>query len=108
MRAATLAAVNSLPARGRLPRGHVVLIPKSEPLRLASASRKPGKAQPARQAARVSTSVAKSYRVRGGDTVYRIALKHGTTVARLLALNSLVAPAIIRPGDTLRVPPKAR
>jgi LysM repeat protein len=30
-----------------------------------------------------------SYRVRSGDTLYRIALKHGVTVAEILAINSL-------------------
>jgi LysM repeat protein len=45
-----------------------------------------------------------SYRVRRGDTLYRIALRHGTTVARILAINSLPAPTSIKPGDRLKIP----
>ena len=68
---------------------------KSSPTRVASASPAPAKAAPAR----------KSYRVRTGDTLYQIALKHGTTVAEILAINSLGGGAI-RPGDQLAIPPK--
>ena len=45
-----------------------------------------------------------AYLVRGGDTLYRIALKHGTTVALLMAANSLVSPQAIHPGDRLTIP----
>jgi LysM repeat protein len=44
------------------------------------------------------------YKVRTGDTLYRIALKHGTTVASLLAVNSLPSRTMIRPGDRLKIP----
>ena len=46
----------------------------------------------------------KSYRVRGGDTLYRIALRHGLTVAKILAVNSLPATVTIKPGDRLTIP----
>ena len=108
----TLAAANSLPQKSRLSRGHVVLIPKPEPVRVASNSRSSRKARTQaavrRQAPAPPQTASKTYRVRGGDTLYRIAVKNGTTVARLLAFNSLVAPAVIRPGDNLKIPAKAR
>jgi membrane-bound lytic murein transglycosylase D len=109
---ASLAAANSLRMDVRLPRGRVVLIPRPEPVvRVASHTRKADKAPVTRAVKRAKTAPApapekqaRNYRVRGGDTLYRIALKHGTTVAQLLAFNSLAAPSVIKPGDTLRIP----
>lgn len=108
--AASVAAANSLNLNGRLSRGRLVLIPRSEPvLRVASRARKQEKirstpAVKAVRTARVQVKQARSYKVRGGDTLYRIALRHGTTVANLLAFNSLPGPAAIKPGDKLRIP----
>ncbi|RMG15807.1 MAG: LysM peptidoglycan-binding domain-containing protein [Planctomycetota bacterium] len=51
--------------------------------------------------------LARDYVVRRGDTLSRIAARHGTTVAELKALNGL-APGrrgdLIRPGQVLRLP----
>jgi membrane-bound lytic murein transglycosylase D len=107
---ASLASANSLPQKGKLPRGRTVLIPRPEAVRVASNFRKSSKAHTVKQgkAIRAPVAVAKSYKVRGGDTLYRIALKHGTTVAQLLAFNSLPGPALIKPGDKLKIPAKAR
>ncbi len=107
---ASLASANSLRERARVSRGKVVLIPRPEPpVRVASGSRKSGTARAAKQARSAAPpAVARAYKVRGGDTLYRIALKHGTTVAQLLAFNGLIGPALIRPGDTLKIPAKVR
>jgi membrane-bound lytic murein transglycosylase D len=107
---ASLASANSLPQRARLSHGTVVLIPRPEPpVRIASKSKKSGTAQAAKQARPAAAPVeARNYKVQGGDTLYRIALKHGTTVAQLLAFNSLPGPALIKPGDTLKIPARAR
>jgi membrane-bound lytic murein transglycosylase D len=103
----SLASANSLQQRAKVSRGRVVLIPRQEPpIRLASNSRKSSKAKPPRPAP--APLEARNYKVRGGDTLYRIALRHGTTVAQLLAFNSLPGPALIRPGDTLKIPARAR
>jgi membrane-bound lytic murein transglycosylase D len=110
---AALAVANSLPQNASLKKGKTILIPRAEPVRIAADSKKkpvrggavavrPPKASPPPAAV-----AAKNYKVRDGDTLYRIALKHGTTVAQLLAFNSLAAPTI-RPGDTLKIPAKAR
>lgn len=110
--AASLATTNSLRPGVKLARGRVVLIPKPEPsVRVASHSRKKDRAH-VQQAVKqtkpapghAQTKQARNYKVRGGDTLYRIALKHGTTVAQLLAFNGLAAPSLIKPGDTLRIP----
>jgi membrane-bound lytic murein transglycosylase D len=109
---ASLAAANALFPRSKISRGQEIMVPeksvavakgssvkaskkKSSPTRVAHASPPPAKAAPA----------SKSYRVRTGDTLYRIALNHGTTVAEILAINSLGGGAI-RPGDQLAIPPK--
>jgi len=48
--------------------------------------------------------VAAGYKVVAGDTVSRIAAKHGTTVAAVVAANGLDARAFIRIGQTLSIP----
>ena len=108
--ATNLASANSLRSNGRLSRGQVVLIPRPEPVvKVASHTRKKGKMHATPAVKRIRTAPApvkqaRNYKVRGGDTLYRIALRHGTTVANLLAFNSLAGPSVIKPGDTLKIP----
>jgi len=71
---------------------------KTPPTKIAQA------AAPA-PASKEAESSHKSYKVRTGDTLYRIAVRHGVTVAEILAVNSLGGVSI-RPGDTLRIPAK--
>lgn len=47
----------------------------------------------------------KTYRVRQGDTLWRIATQHGVTVEQLRAWNGLGKESTIRPGQTLVVNP---
>jgi LysM repeat protein len=42
--------------------------------------------------------------VRAGDTLAKVAKRHGTTSATLIQLNKLKNPSLIRPGDKLRLP----
>jgi membrane-bound lytic murein transglycosylase D len=107
---AVLAELNSVAPKARLPRGRVILVPRPEKVQIAS-GKKPKKktakvVATADRTNRSDPSEKKTYRVRGGDTLYRIALKHGTTVALLMTANSLGSPASIRPGDRLTIPPK--
>lgn len=44
-----------------------------------------------------------AYTVQRGDTLYRIAINHGTTVSRLKSTNGLVSD-IIQPGQQLTLP----
>jgi membrane-bound lytic murein transglycosylase D len=105
---ASLAAANSLFPRSRISRGQEIIIPEKA---ASAGSRRasPKKAAPPRVARTAAPPVQAApghtnYRVRTGDTLYRIAIRHGTTVAEILALNSL-GGAAIRPGDRLRIPP---
>ncbi len=44
--------------------------------------------------------------MKSGDTLYQIALRHGTTVAEILAVNGLGGSGLIKPGDRLKIPAK--
>lgn len=44
--------------------------------------------------------------VRSGDTLSKVAKRHGTTTATLIKLNKLTNPSLIRPGQKLRLPDK--
>lgn len=106
---ASLAAANSLFPRSKVSRGQEIMIPEKT---ASAGSRRPSKKKPSpTQIARATPPPAKAasghknYRVRTGDTLYQIAIRHGTTVAEILAINSL-GGAVIRPGDKLRIPKK--
>lgn len=51
-----------------------------------------------------SEEPAVSYTVNAGDTVVSIAAQFGSTIEKILSINRLDGNALIRPGDTLRVP----
>ncbi len=51
----------------------------------------------------VAASQAQYYKVRSGDTLSRIASRHGTTVSRLCQLNGIKSTKILRVGERLRV-----
>lgn len=50
-----------------------------------------------------SSSSSGWYRVRKGDTLEKIARRHGTTVRRLCQLNGISKDKVLHPGDRLRV-----
>jgi membrane-bound lytic murein transglycosylase D len=104
----SLATANSLSPRTRLSRGQEILIPEKVAASTARRGTKNVTAAPRIVSAASVRSAAppKSYRVKNGDTLYRIALRHGTTVAEILAVNSLGGAPSIKPGDKLRLPAK--
>ncbi|UFU01630.1 LysM peptidoglycan-binding domain-containing protein [Ruania suaedae] len=51
-----------------------------------------------------SSSSAKTHRVVAGDTVSALAARHGTTVRAIISANGLNSNALIRIGQTLRIP----
>ena len=53
---------------------------------------------------RLGVAPGSRYVVRPGDTLYRIALDHGTTWRELAELNGIPEPFLIHPGRELRIP----
>ena len=49
----------------------------------------------------------RTYKVKRGDTLIRIASRYGTTVKALIDLNDIDDPARIPIGAVLRIPPEA-
>ncbi len=107
-----IAAANSLSRHSRVPRGKVLAIPgRYREVRFASLQKgKRGRSVKAVMASRTQSrpaarrASAKHYEVRTGDTLYRIAVRHGTTVAQILAVNAFPSWTRIRPGDRIRIP----
>ena len=52
----------------------------------------------------VSTTTGKTYVVKSGDTLSKIAKKYGTTVNKLVSLNGIKNPRIIRVGQVIKLP----
>lgn len=73
------------------------------PAKSASAS-KAAASKPAPKAA--ATPKATRYKVRNGDTLEKIARKHGTTVAAIQSANGLGKSTNIRAGQSLKIPAK--
>jgi len=106
---AALASANKLSHRAKISRGRTLVIPGRYwgQTRYASV----GKGKKTRSAtalvaskSRKKAPLRRAYEVRHGDTLYRIAVRHGTTVAKILAINSLPSRSTIRPGDRLKIP----
>jgi LysM repeat protein len=51
-----------------------------------------------------STANTSSYVVQSGDTLFRIAQRHGTDVQTLMVLNSITTPSLIHVGQQISVP----
>jgi membrane-bound lytic murein transglycosylase D len=100
-----IASANSLSPRAKVSRGQEILIPQKAVPAAASKSSKPKKEAPKVEQA---SGGAKSYRVKNGDTLYRIALRHGVTVAEILAINGLGGAPSLKAGDKIAIPAKGR
>ena len=83
---------------------------KSTPAKTVETPKATTKAGTAKSKAAAKTSAAKkpvSYKVRNGDTLEKIARRHGTTVAKLQSANGLGKSTNIRAGQTLKIPQKS-
>jgi LysM repeat protein len=107
---ARLAEVNGLAPGAKISRGEILVIPGREPSRVASKGKVAGKKKAAPKPAasgRATARAGRSYQVRGGDTLYRIARRTGTSVDSLMTANNLDSATQIRPGDRLKIPAAA-
>ena len=96
-----LASANSLSTRSKVSRGQEILIPQK--VATVSKTKKTASGKVTRAAA-APAPAPKSYKVKSGDTLYRIALHHGVTVAEILAINSLGGTPSLKAGDQLAIP----
>lgn len=93
------------------PHYHVALFPRPyaehvarlEPGGAHGAVRTAARSDAPAAAAGVESAVAARYTVRRGDTLWRIASRHGTSVGRLQAANEIRSTRI-RPGQVLAIP----
>ena len=59
---------------------------------------------PAVKEANNSNTFVKTYKVKAGDTLSKIARAYGTTVQALVSLNGIANPNVIKPGQLLKLP----
>jgi len=102
---ASLAEANSLNPRAKLSKGQEIVIPVKVAAAPKTSKASAAKKAPARNA---DAAEATSYRVKSGDTLYRIALRHGVTVAEILAVNGLGGTPSLKAGDQIAIPPKGK
>jgi membrane-bound lytic murein transglycosylase D len=109
--AAVLRRLNPAFAQGRIvpaARREIVL-PRSAADRFRQASSDAAPAAKPVESATVASSDAdrgaREYRVRRGDTLSAIALRHGVTLRQLLQWNRLDVRALLQPGQRLRLEP---
>jgi membrane-bound lytic murein transglycosylase D len=100
-----LASANSLSTKSKVSRGQEILIPQK--VATVSKTKKTGAGKVTKAAASPAPTP-KSYKVKSGDTLYRIALHHGVTVAEILAINSLGGTPSLKAGDQLAIPAKGK
>lgn len=83
---------------------------KTTPAKTVETPKTTTKAGTAKSKAAAKTRAAKkpvSYKVRNGDTLEKIARRHGTTVAAIQSANGLGKSTNIRAGQTLKIPQKS-
>ena len=104
---AALASANSLNPRAKVSRGQEIMVPVKVAAapKTSKASTKKASARPVKTA---DAAEAKSYRVKSGDTLYRIAIRNGVTVAEILAINGLGGAPSLKAGDKISIPAKGK
>ncbi len=96
--ASDLAKLNGVPANLELQAGDTLSVPAAEK------STKRGKAEEQANDSSAKKVSTKDYTVKSGETLARIAAKHGLTVVALADLNSIPSDTRIQAGDTISVP----
>jgi len=95
---------NDLDSRALIRIGQTLRIPGSGGSSSSSQAAGGSSASTGSSSSTSSSSSATSYKVRSGDTVSGIAARHDTTVRAIINANDLDSRALIRIGQTLRIP----
>jgi peptidoglycan endopeptidase LytE len=98
-----LAELNGISPDAILAIGRVLRVPAGAAAAQASAAR----SAPARPAASPAVAPTRTHRIQAGDTLWNLARRHGSTPARLAALNGISENATLRIGQTLKLPGSA-
>ncbi|MCZ7546108.1 MAG: LysM peptidoglycan-binding domain-containing protein [Anaerolineae bacterium] len=93
-----LATANGIANPNRIYSGQRLVIPGA-----AQPAAAPASPPPAAPASAPAAAVGTVYTVRPGDTLYRIALRYGTTVSALVAANGIANPNRIYVGQQIRI-----
>ena len=88
-------------------RSRVQLVDPSRVTKLPAGSKSANEALSHAQKTRNRRTKVKRYRVRRGDTLWRIATRHGITVSQLKAENGWGRRVRLKPGRRIKVPAKA-
>lgn len=101
---ASLAKLNGIPVTTALQAGDTLSVPADEPVAVVKSTGDKTSSKKDSDKASEKAANTESYTVHRGETLARIAAKHGLTVAALADLNNIPAATRIQAGDTLNVP----
>jgi membrane-bound lytic murein transglycosylase D len=102
---AALASANSLNPRAKVSKGQEIMVP----VKVAAAPKAPRSSSSKKAPPKTADAAdARSYRVRSGDTLYRIAIRNGVTVAEILAINGLGGTPSLKAGEEIAIPTKGK
>jgi len=96
-----LAKLNEIPANSALRVGDTLNVPAIDQLRQKLSAKAEKQAIDSDSTAKVNTT---DYKVKSGESLGRIAARHGLTVAELADLNGIPTQTKIQTGDTISVP----
>lgn len=93
---ASILKANGLSSRSRIYPGQKLQVRKS--VDVAASGRSGSSSSRSSNGASIMT-----YTVRGGDTLFKIAKRFGTSVGSIVSLNGLRNDSVIRPGDRIKI-----
>ena len=88
---ASILKANGLSSRSRIYPGQKLHVKKSADVASSGSS------------SRSNGASIMTYTVRGGDTLFKIAKRFGTSVGSIVSLNGLRNDSVIRPGDRIKI-----